>query len=217
MLQFTLLKNNAGLCVIGPQITLRLLHQAVHVANERSPLIKDKDGFFLGLAYDVRKAYEGQNEVIDSVDPSGIRWDKRLWGFKILWPVLLLQAKMLRETWAFVNSTKEQQAVTYALEAVIDLGLKADFGEFASGIQATYEQLPASTPGYEERKIYSRGAQYCLWNAKQRCAGLQNLLSSLDPTYPTTYEMRFSAGERGLLSPLALDSLEDAEWVDPKW
>lgn len=210
MLKFQCLKNHAGLCVLGPIATLRALHLVVHDVNERSPLIQDREGFFLALAYDARKAIENKENRFESED-QGL-----FYGFKILWPVLLLQTRMLRASLAFFDSTKEQQAVAFALEAVVEVGLHADFQGQEAALQAAYEHIDPAHP-FAENKIHSRGAQYSMWNAKQRREGLQNILLSLDPNYPAIYAMRFQAGERGMLAPLALDSLESAEWVDPKW
>lgn len=64
MLSHRLLRNHAGLALIGDYGTLRLLHEIVHDVNERSPLVRDKEGPFLNMAYEVRKAYEGQREVV---------------------------------------------------------------------------------------------------------------------------------------------------------
>lgn len=33
------------------------LHEVVHEVNDRSPIVINKEGSFLGLAYDVRKAF----------------------------------------------------------------------------------------------------------------------------------------------------------------
>lgn len=64
MLSYQLLNNHAGLLLVGDYTSLRLLHEIVHDVNERSPLIREEDGPFLGLAYDVRKAYEQQREIL---------------------------------------------------------------------------------------------------------------------------------------------------------
>ena len=94
MLSHRLLKNHAGILLIGDYSSLRWLHEVVHDVNERSPIIKDKEGWFLGLAYDVRKAYEKQREILlppEHFDEIGPRY-----GVQMLWPVLLLQERMLR-------------------------------------------------------------------------------------------------------------------------
>ncbi|WP_266030930.1 DUF6904 family protein [Brucella intermedia] len=88
MFSHRLLNNHAGVMMIGDYTSLRWLHEVVHDINERSPLVRDREGAFLGLAYDVRKAYQRQREVLkppEHDEEIGIRY-----GVKILWPVLLL-------------------------------------------------------------------------------------------------------------------------------
>lgn len=85
MLSYRLLKNHAGILLIGDYTSLRWLHEVVHDVNERSPLVREKEGMFLSLAYDVRKAYERQREIIlppPHYDEMGVRY-----GVQILWPV----------------------------------------------------------------------------------------------------------------------------------
>ena len=59
MLQFDLTKRHAGIVLWGDTWSLRADHDLVHKVNEESPVVQNKEGFLLGLAYDVRKAYEG--------------------------------------------------------------------------------------------------------------------------------------------------------------
>jgi len=70
MLSYRLLKNHAGLLLIGDHTSLTWLHEVVHDVNERSPLVGDKEGAFLGLAYDVRKAFQMQREILEPARPS---------------------------------------------------------------------------------------------------------------------------------------------------
>lgn len=117
MLSYRLLKNHAGILLIGDYTSLRWLHEVVHDVNERSPFVRDKEGMFLGLAYDVRKAYEQQREILkppEHYEEMGIRY-----GVRVLWPVLLLQQRMLRTSLAYLDHTAKTQAIAYALEAVI--------------------------------------------------------------------------------------------------
>ncbi|MGE6743982.1 DUF6904 family protein [Allorhizobium pseudoryzae] len=64
MLSYSLLRNHAGILLVGDHTSLTWLHEVVHEVNDRSPVIIDKEGSFLGLAYDVRKALEQQREII---------------------------------------------------------------------------------------------------------------------------------------------------------
>ncbi|WP_292404134.1 hypothetical protein [Mesorhizobium sp.] len=129
MLSYQLLKNHAGILLIGDYTSLRWLHTVVHDINERSPLIKDREGLFLSLAYDVRKAYERQREILQPPpdhEEMGIRY-----GVQALWPVILLQQRMLRVSLAYLEHTAKTQAIAYALEAVIEEALEEDFAALA--------------------------------------------------------------------------------------
>lgn len=50
------------------------------------------------------------------------------YGVRILWPVLWLQHRLLRRSLAFLDDRAKSQAITYALDAVIDDALREDLG-----------------------------------------------------------------------------------------
>ncbi|PYE39141.1 hypothetical protein DFI02_1306 [Rhizobium sp. PP-F2F-G20b] len=47
MLSYSLLKNHAGILLVGDYTSLTWLHEVVHDVNDRSPLVIDKEGSFL--------------------------------------------------------------------------------------------------------------------------------------------------------------------------
>ena len=213
MLSYSLLKNHAGILLVGDYTSLTWLHEVVHDVNERSPIVKDKEGSFLGLAYDVRKAYERQREVIQPpkhIEEIGVRY-----GVQILWPVLMLQQRLLRQSLAFLNHTAKTQTIAYALEAVIEDALREDFGAQAGHIIDLWQRLdPAQSEVFD--MIDSRGAIFCSWTKAQRKAGFAQLLSSFDPMYDRFYAMRLENGEKNLISPTEFAGWENAEWPDPR-
>ncbi|GEC33921.1 hypothetical protein N181_29300 [Sinorhizobium fredii USDA 205] len=214
MLSYHLLKNHAGVLLIGDYTSLRWLHEVVHDVNERSPLVTDKEGMFLSLAYDVRKAYEQQREVLQPpqhYEEMGVRF-----GVKILWPVLLLQHRLLRLSLAFLNHSAKTQAIAYALEAIIDEALREDFGAQAERAVALWQRLNPAQPSVFEM-LQSRGAIFCSWTKSQRKANFLQLLTSFDPMYDSYYTLRLQRGEKGLLSPGELALWDNAEWPDPRW
>ena len=214
MLTYSLLKNHAGVLLTGDYHSLKVLHEVVHEVNERSPLLKDKEGSFLGLAYDARKAYEQQREVIkppEHYPEIGTRF-----GVQVLWPVLLVQCRMLRSSMSFIDTTKWQQVVAYNLEAVIESALEADFGSQASVLRDRWMRIDPAHP-WPEEKLDSRGAIFSSWTKAERRERLAGLLASLDPMYPMIYEMWLENGDTTLVSPKELDSWEGVEWCDPKW
>ncbi len=213
MLTYSLLKNHAGVLLTGDYNSLKALHEVVHGVNEKSPLLRDKEGSFLGLAYDVRKAYEQQREVIEPPEhypEIGTRF-----GVQILWPMLLVQCRMLRSSMAFIDTTKWQQAVAYNLEAVIESALEADFGSQSGILIERWMRIDPAHP-WPEEKFDSRGAIFCSWTKAERRKRLAGLLASLDPMYPAIYPIWLRNGDATLVSPEELDSWNGVEWPDPK-
>lgn len=214
MLSHRLLKNHAGILLIGDYTSLRWMHEVVHDVNERSPLVKDKEGMFLGLAYDVRKAYEQQREVLQPPqhhEEMGLRY-----GVKILWPVLLLQQRLLRLSLAFLDHSAKTQAITYALEAIIDEALREDFGVHGERAVVLWQRLDPAQPAVFDM-LQSRGAIFCSWTKSQRKANFLQLLTSFGPMYDSYYALRLQRGEKNLLSPGELALWDNAEWPDPRW
>lgn len=214
MLSYQLLKNRAGLLLVGDYTSLQGLHEVVHDINERSPLITDKEGAFLGLAYDVRKAYERQRQVLKPAKgfaEIGVRY-----GVEILWPVLLVQQRMLRQSLGYMDHGKGHQAMAYALEAVIEEGLKEDFGGESARIIALWQRIDMTHPDVLP-KLDSRGAIFCSWTKAERTKRFADLLDSFDPAYESRFRLKVVRSEVDLLSPSELAQWDSVEWPDPRW
>ena len=213
MLRYKLLKNHGGITLIGDYDSLNVLHEIVHDVNKRSPIIRNKEGSFLGLAYDVRKAFERQREIYEppKFEPEvGV-----MYGVQILWPVLLVQHRMLRQSLAFIDSTKKHQAITYALEWVIENALEDDFGLNAPAIKEQWNRID-TTDSYPEKHLISRGGLFSSWSKAQRAKLTANLLASLDSMYVINYKIRSKHGDSELISPDLLEDWEGRDWPDPK-
>ncbi|NJL07076.1 MAG: hypothetical protein HC900_01550 [Methylacidiphilales bacterium] len=198
---------------MGDYTSLRWLHTVIHDVNERSPLIQNKEGLFLNLAYDVRKAYEGQREILQPLphyEEMGVRY-----GVQTLWPVLLLQQRMLRLSLAYIDHSAKTQAITYALEAIIEDALREDFAAQGADAIIRWKRLDPAHPEVFN-KLGSRGAIFCSWTKAERKRHFLNLLSSFDPMYAYYYGYRIQNGEKNLLSPKELEQWEGSEWPDPK-
>ncbi|MCK7616065.1 DUF6904 family protein [Roseibium sediminicola] len=214
MLSYQLLKNHAGILLIGDYTSLNWLHEVVHDVNERSPLVRDKEGMFLSLAYDVRKAFEQQREILlppQNQEAVGVRY-----GVRILWPVLLMQQRMLRTSLGYLDHSAKVQAIAYALEAIIEEALREDFGKQGESIIDLWQRLNPAYPSVFDM-LKSRGAIFCSWTKRQRKANLQQLLISFDPMYDSFYQLRIRRGETNLMSPDEMALWENAEWPDPRW
>ena len=214
MLSYRPLKNNAGILLCGDYLTLKALHEVVHVVNEKSPLIHNKEGVFLSFAYDIRKAYEGQRQVLQPAPHApeiGIRY-----GVEMLWPMLLMQSRMLRASLAYFDSDKQQQSLAYALELVIETAIAQELKSQADIITYRWSRIDPAIP-WPEQKINGRSALFCSWSKAERLKKLPDLLASLDPMYTLFYEHAMKNGKPNLLSPAELDEWDGMDWPDPKW
>lgn len=215
MLGYDLLRNHAGILRMGHYQTLRGLHDVIHAVNDGSPVIRNKESCFLSLVYDVQKAYEGQRKKIkppEHYPEVGPRF-----GVEILWPVLLWQSRVLRQSMAFFDTTKEMHAHAYALEAVIEQALRAALGAaVAEHVIAEWERLDTN-PMQSEALLYGRFSLYSAWPKAARKNGLLGMLASLSYQYPVLYQVWTRNGVKHLVSPEEYAECEGAEWHDPRW
>ena len=123
MLEFKLTRHHAGLVLWGDYAALERAHGLVHRVVEESPVIDDKEGFVLGLAYDLRKAFEGQRSKAFRSDPDGSRC--RIYGVEILWPVILVQVGLLRQAMGFIVTNRLDQSIMFELEHVVETAVRA--------------------------------------------------------------------------------------------
>jgi hypothetical protein len=118
-------KYGAGIQIYGDCHDLSNLRETIHELTSHRPLAGARGEFVLGLAYEVRHAYQGDREVLKLPSDVGESGATIYAGFRILWPVFLMQLGMLRWGAGFQPTTKEQQSNLYRLEACADDALIA--------------------------------------------------------------------------------------------
>ncbi len=214
MLTHELLKNCAGLELCGDKRTLEALHEVLHDVNDRSPAIEDKEGMFLGLAYDVRKALEGQRRII--APPKLEKEVGSRFGVEVLWPVILLQSRMLRGALAFMDHSRRHQALTYALEDVIERAIDAQFGAKAAEVK---ERWLAIDPFARDMDAVmdTRGALFSSWTKQLRQTHFLAMLDSMWPDYAGRYAGMSTATRARFIDPKIFDQWRGREWPDPGW
>jgi hypothetical protein len=208
MLTYERLKNWAGIAIFGDYLSLRSLHEIVHDVNDRSPIIRDKEGFFLGLAYDLRKAYQGERLKDEARPEVGARY-----GVEFLWPAILVQSRQLRDSLAYIDHTKEHQAVTYGLESILEDAISREFEGKSEAIRTEWQRLQPSQ-SFLEDNVETRVAQFAAWASSERQRGLAGLLASLDPIYPSSYLVWIRQGRTDLVSPNDFEVWREREFPD---
>jgi hypothetical protein len=87
---------------------------------DESPLIKVKDGFMLSLPMIFVK--HGKVIVVLS-NISMINMIHKLYGVELLWPLVLVQSSILRNSMGYIQTDKNQLSVMYAFEYLIESAL----------------------------------------------------------------------------------------------
>src|SRR4030043_773302 len=101
-------KYGSGITIWGDYQDFENLHETIHFLAEGVPLTINFQDFMLGLAYDIRHAFQGDRKTkISRFD----RLDRvKYYGVDILWPVFLVQLGLMRWSAGFHATTREHQA-----------------------------------------------------------------------------------------------------------
>lgn len=213
MLDFELTKHHTGLILWGDYWSLNRLYNFIHKVVDQSITIKDKEGFVLGLAYDVRKANEGQRQ-------KGFRkhYEEkcRIYGVEILWPVLIIQTGMLRHAMGYIQTTREDQSIMFELEHIIESALQAAVPlTTAKEIMASMERICSLPYDHIAAILDSRCCYFIEQPADKRLSILSKLLYTFDFMYSeaiTTSKIT----SINMIPPSAFVN-EGREWPDFKW
>ena len=213
MFSYTPMKKLAGIRLEADYFTFQVLNHTIHeVADRFAHENTDDADVLMGLAYDARKAMEQAREVLqplEEYEEVGIRY-----GVKIIWPTLLLQARMLREAMSIGPSNARFQSITYDLEAVIEDAIKDQFGAKAEQVLFHWKRLSTLTPGTAD-KITPLGAMFSAWSAKERSVRMIALLEAFNPMYASWVDIIKKQGQP-VIEPDEMAAWARREWVDPE-
>ena len=211
-------KYAAGVSLWGDYWDLKNLHETIHSLVESTPFNEDTKEAILGLAYDIRHAYQRDREErefgFDEYDKVTYR------GEKVLWSAILFQVNALRYCTAFQPTSKEQQANLYRLESCLENSLnEQDAKVGAQCIEWLNSPLPITKDYYpvylnEVSRNYITGP-----GGKSRFKKLPRLLRSLHPLSEEYQDfashLEAIANEKGC-SPYELHDFF-VEWPEFEW
>lgn len=165
MLRYELTPNNAGFILWGDSEALNELHELIHYIVDESPLIKVKDGFMLSLAYDIRKAREGNRRVEQH------QYDQhdtyKLYGVELygLWSRTVLNTQKLN---GLYSDRQNQLSVMYAFEYLIESALTESERTTSNDIMLTVKYASDSDFNFIEDNIDSRCCYFISLSPEQR-------------------------------------------------
>ena len=213
MLEFKLTRHHAGLVLWGDYAALDRVYEFVYRVVNESPVIEEKDGFVLGLAYDLRKAFEGQRSKAFRSNPDGSRC--RIFGVEILWPVILAQVGMLRQAMGFMPTNNLDQSIMFELEHVVETALRsADPGRAGELLEWT-RRVGLAPYAHLAAVLDSRCLYFIECPAAKRLATLPRLMETFDPMYALLAQGG-AVMRAGIIPPDAFSD-GDRPWPDFKW
>ena len=193
MLEFTLNKHHTGLTLWGDYPALKCLYTLIHELVAQSRLIEDKEGFVLSLAYDVRKAMEGQRL---KAWRQNLNDKTRIYGVQLLWPLILIQIGLLREAMAFLPTTKREQATLFEFEYVLEAAVRQALPVTADELWLRVRCAMIATYAELDLIIDSRCCYFLELPPAKRLAALDRVLETFDPMY-----LNFAYERDGQLRP----------------
>ena len=214
MLEIKLTPKHAGVVIWGDIWALNGVYELIHRVNENSPIIENKEGFFLGLAYDLRKAFEGQRKK----DKREFFEDRcRIYGVEILWPVIVSQVGLLRASMAFIPTTRHAQSIAYELESLIESAAREDLPGREEQIMEQMRRI-GEAQTHVEKVIESRCHYFIDFPPKDRLRMLPAVLDSLDPMFEIMGGRRVSADPSAAIPRTTFAKYtDDLEWPEFKW
>lgn len=207
------MKNLAGFRLEGDYVPLRAIYITIHEMAVIDRIPNEDGEILLGLAYELRHAFSGQRIKIkppEHYPEVGTRY-----GVKVVWPTILLQSRILRNSLNWGPTTSQHHACAYALEAVIEDAITDQFPANSAAVIRAWQNIdprhPATAP-----KVTPIGAMFCSWKKAERAKRLITLLNCYDPMHSDfTHDLATRNGHDSI-SPAELKRWEKADWVDPE-
>lgn len=181
MLEYKLTPHHAGIVLWGDFATLHRLHELIHHLVAESRYIEDKEGFVLGLAYDVRQAFQGSRHRDYRDYPNDDRCG--VYGVEILWPLILVQVSVLRQAMAGIPTSKLDQAMMFELEYVVESAVRAAVPATADEVIHGMRCAAMAPYIHLDTVLDSRCRYFIGLPSRQRLKVLPRLMETFDPMY----------------------------------
>lgn len=215
MLEVKMTPNRAGLAIWGDYESLRRLHSFVCRVTEESAYIESKEGFVMGLAYDLRKAYEGWRSK-DTYACNETDYYK-LYGVEVLLPLILVQSVMLRKAMAFMPTTKLDQAIMFEFEHAIESALRKAAPGVFDEIMSSMGSIEGAPYHHLDILLDGRCRYFIETLPRQRLPSLPKLLRTFDPSYEILVEMMSVSMPDAIPLSAFVNGRENDDWPDFKW
>lgn len=214
-------KFNAGLAIYGDYVDFTSLHSSIHeIADEDNNDLGEIGEFILGLAYEIRHAYQGDRLMLEMEGGSVKEPTRSVYlGFNTLWTTFLPQLAMLRDAASYQVLGRNIQSDLWRLQACAEEALMKSDANVALACMDWLKNAPRFSTDYYLEFIGDSSYTYIhKHSGKRRIKHLPDILREMSH-YSKAYkkfvtELEKFAAEKNC-SP---KSIRDArEWEDFKW
>ncbi len=134
-------RKGTGLALFGHSDDLENLHETIHFLCGGSESASDQHEHALSVAYELRKAFEGQREVRRT--ESG-----KLYGAQFVWPYIIFYVSYFRQLAANRATTKEHQSNLARLEFCLESALVEYDPRVGVEVVSLYPTVGDATPDF---------------------------------------------------------------------
>lgn len=184
-------KKGTGISIYGDYGDLYTLYQTVTqvslALDEARPIQKAHNMLLTNFAYEIRHAYSGHRlmEKINYIDDVELQ----SYGFRIIWPDMLVYLAVLRSCAGFTPTSKLHQSVLYMLEHLVE---KAMFDYDAQGATILKDFICQQISIHHELALQLYQATHLSfisqYPGKPRFRKISNLITSHFSTYSAEHK-----------------------------
>lgn len=213
MLYATPTKKGTGMELFGHRDDLENLHETLHFLCGESEGELDRNEHALSLAYEIRKAFEGQREQRNSEYGE-------LFGTRLTWPHVIFYTSYFRQLAGYRSTNKEHLSNLARLEHCVESALVEYDPKAGLEVISTYPAIGAIPPNfyddYISDVIYS--FLYDSGSGKMRFRRLPVLIRSLYPMSPEYRQYAAMLEREAKKHGCSPRQLRDArEWPEIEW
>lgn len=209
--------HGAGITLYGDFYDLSSAHETIHKIADQSFLEERLREYMLGLAYDLRKAFEGQREKrkfgvgkLDKVSYGGVA---------VLWPYFLTQIGMIRHFAAYTVTDHKDQSCLFLLEDCAVTSLLAMDAKVGKTCAEWLLRFPMFPNDYLLSFVTESARKFVFDSpTKKRFASLPETLRQIDwrsPEYARYEQSVTKMAKTQKCSPHAL--VDTREWPGFQW
>lgn len=196
MLQYHDRPSHAGLELWGDIWTLKALHRLVTRLAKESPLLKDSGDSnpLWSFAYEIRHAFDRMRHK------STKNWygedTTPIYGFDYLWTDLLVVTGLLRASLAFLPSSREDHAVLYQFESIIEAAISSTLPDDTEAYFCAAFDVANRITIIDQDTLDSRTGYFLSLTPAKRKKSLLPIMATLIPNLPSPTDIPEAAFDR---------------------